>query len=176
METKLAGSEKAATKSGGILDYFKTKCSCPTTPTASGDSVDDVSHIDVVSNFYDTQSLVSENISLGSSAASCGSIDHHHDWDGNGGPNIGCLDKLDTEARLAGRKRVIFRSGGLPKFLKSQCPLPISSVSSDSVANESSVPVINNFDDTCDSLSLGSAVSCASLDHLDGNGGTDSFS
>ena len=44
----------------------------------------------------------------------------------------------DTEARFAGRKRATFRSAGLQKYLKSQCPLPISSVSSDDLADVSS--------------------------------------
>ena len=38
----------------------------------------------------------------------------------------------------------------------------------------SHAPVIGNTDDACENLSLASAASCASLDHLDGNGGPDS--
>ena len=40
----------------------------------------------------------------------------------------------------------------------------------------SHAPVIGNTDDACENLSLSSAASCASLDHLDGNGGPDSLS
>ena len=38
----------------------------------------------------------------------------------------------------------------------------------------SHIPVISTIDGSCEYLSLGSAASCASLDHLDGNGGPDS--
>ena len=67
MEAKLARSEKAAIKSGGLFDNFKLKCSCPT--SASGDGVANVSHVGVVNNFDDTQSLIHEDLSLGLSAA-----------------------------------------------------------------------------------------------------------
>ena len=184
MEAKLT-REKAAIKSGGLLDYFKPKCSRPTSSSgdgvanvsdvavvsnfddaqspvsedvnlgSSGDGVANVSHVGAVNIFGDTQSLVSENLSLGLFAATCGSVDANS---------------------LGGRKRASSRSGGLCKYLKPQGSLPIFSVSSDSVANVSSVPIINS-DDTCvsDNPSLGTAASSANLD-LDGNGRIDNCS
>ena len=38
------------------------------------------------------------------------------------------------------------------------------------------IPVINTIDGGCENLSLGSAASCASLNHLGGNGGPYSLS
>ena len=38
------------------------------------------------------------------------------------------------------------------------------------------IPVISTIDGGFENLSLGSTASCASLDHLDGNGGPDSLS
>ena len=64
MEAKLA-REKAAIKSGCLFDYFKPKCSHPT--SSSGDGVANVSDVAVVSNFYYAQSPVSEDVNLGSS-------------------------------------------------------------------------------------------------------------
>ena len=95
--------------------------------------------------------------------------------DNSGGLYIGYLVKLNMEARHAGRR------GQLPevmisKYLKAQCPLPISIVSNDGVADMNHVPVISTIDGSCENLSLGSAASCASLDHLDGNGGPYSLS
>ena len=37
------------------------------------------------------------------------------------------------------------------------------------------IPVISTLDGSCENLSLGSAASCASLDHPDGNGGPDTL-
>ena len=73
-------------------------------------------------------------------------------------------------------KRATSRSDGFPKYLKAQCPLPISIVSSDSVADVSHILIISTIDGGCENLSLGSAASCASLNHVDCNGGSDSLS
>ena len=177
MEAKLA-REKAAIKSGGLPDYFKPKCSCPT--SSSGDGVANVSDVAVVSNFNDAQSPVSEDVNLGSSGDGVANVSHV------GAVNIGDTQSLVSENlslglsaatcgsidanSLGGRERASSRSGGLCKYLKPQGSLPISSVSSDSVAYVSSVPIINS-DDTCvsDNPSLGTAASSANLD-LDGNG------
>ena len=56
---------------------------------------------------------VGDNLRLGS-YASYGGL-NHHDVDGNGGPDIGHLVKLNMEVRLAGRRRqlpevVVFQS------------------------------------------------------------------
>ena len=58
------------------------------------------------------------------------------------------------------------RSDDLPKYLKAQCPLSISIVISDGVANVNHIPVISTLDGCCENFSLGSAASCASLNHL----------
>ena len=63
------------------------------------------------------------------------------------------------------------RSDNLPKYLKAQCPLPISIVSSDGVADVNHIPVISTIDGSCENLSLGSAASYTSLNHLGGIGG-----
>ena len=52
--------------------------------------------------------------------------------------------------------------------MKAQCPLPISIVSSDGVADVNHIPVISTIDGSYENLSLGSAASCASLNCLDG--------
>ena len=59
------------------------------------------------SNFYGI--CVSDNLWLGPSAGNGGL--NHHDVDGNGGPDIGHLVKLNMEARLAGRR------GQLPEVM-----------------------------------------------------------
>ena len=68
------------------------------------------------------------------------------------------------------------RSDDLPKYLKAQCPLPISIVISDGVADVNHIPVICTIDGGCENLNLGSAASCVSLNRLDGNGGPYSLS
>ena len=73
MEAKLA-REKAAIKSGGLLDYFKPKCSRPT--SSSGGGVANVSDVAVVSNFDDAQSPVSEDVNLGSSGDGVANVSH----------------------------------------------------------------------------------------------------
>ena len=73
-------------------------------------------------------------------------------------------------------KRATSRSDDFLKYLKAQCPLPISVVSSDGVADVRHIPVISTIDGGCENLILGSAASYASLDHLDSNGGPDSLS
>ena len=75
MEAKLV-REKAAIKSGGLLDYFKPKCSRPTSVGASGDCVAYVSDVAVVSNFDDAQSPVSEDVNLGSSGDGVANVSH----------------------------------------------------------------------------------------------------
>ena len=55
--------------------------------------------------------------------------------------------------------------------MKAQCPLSISIVISDGVADVNHIPVISTIDGSCENFSLGSAASCASLNHLGGNGG-----
>ena len=72
--------------------------------------------------------------------------------------------------------RATSRSDGLPKYLKAQCPLSISIVSSDYVADVNHILVISTIDGGSENLSFGSATSCASLNHLDCNGGPDSSS
>ena len=54
MEANPVGSDKTATKSGDLHDFFKLKGSHHMTSTASGDGVRDVSHVVVVSHFKDT--------------------------------------------------------------------------------------------------------------------------
>ena len=68
-------------------------------------------------------------------------------------------------------KRATSRSDDIPKYLKAQYPLSISIVISDGVAEVNHIPVISTIDGGCENLSLGSAASCASLNHLGGNGG-----
>ena len=51
--------------------------------------------------------------------------------------------------------------------MNARCPLPISIVSGDGVADVRHIPVISTVDGGCENLSLGSAASCASLDHPD---------
>ena len=60
--------------------------------------------------------------------------------------------------------------------MKAQCPWSISIVISDGVADVNHIPVISTIDGGCENLSLGSAASCASLNHLGGNGGPYSLS
>ena len=68
------------------------------------------------------------------------------------------------------------RSDGLLKYLNAQCPLPIFIVNGDGVADMGHIPMISNINSGCENLSLGSAASCACLDHLDDNGGPNSLS
>ena len=72
------------------------------------------------------------------------------------------------EARLAGSKMV------LPEVVVFS--EAISIVSIDSVADVSHTMVISTIDGGCENMSLGSATGCASLEHLDCNGGPDSLS
>ena len=72
--------------------------------------------------------------------------------------------------------RATSRSDDLLKYLKAQYPLSISIVISDGVADGNHIPVIITIDGGCENLSLGSAASCASLNHLGGNGGPYSLS
>ena len=71
---------------------------------------------------------------------------------------LGHLVKLNMEARLAGRR------GQLPEVmifgntLKAQCPLSISIVISDGVADVNHIPVISTIDGGYENLSLGSAA------------------
>ena len=64
-----------------------------------------------------------------------------------------------------------FQKRWFSTYLKAQCPLPISFVISDGVADVNQIPVISTINGSCKNLSLGPAAICASLDHLDGNGG-----
>ena len=105
------------------------------------------------------------------SFAGYGSL-NYHDVDGNGGLDIGHLVKL----KACWEKRATCRSDDLLKYLKAQCPLPISIFISDGVADVNHIPVISTIDVSCENLSLESAASCASLDHLDGYGASDSLS
>ena len=73
----------------------------------SGYGVADASHVAMFSNFGGT--CVSDNLRLGPSTDYEGL--NHHDVDGNGGPDIGSLVKLNMEARLAGRR------GQLPEMM-----------------------------------------------------------
>ena len=62
------------------------------------------------------------------------------------------------EARLAGRtgqlpEVMIFR-----KYLKAQCPLSISIVISDGVADVNHISLISIIDGSCENLSMGSAA------------------
>ena len=79
--------------------------------TTSGYAVVDESHVAMFNNFGGT--CVGNNLGLGPSAGYGGL--NHHDVDGNDGPDIGHLVKLNMEARLAGRRgqfpeAMIFRS------------------------------------------------------------------
>ena len=155
--------------------------------SSSGDGVDNVSDVAVVSKFDDAQSPVSEDVNLGSSGDGVANVSHV------GAVNIfGDTQSLVSENlslrlsaatcgsvdanRLGGRKRASSRSGGLCKYLKPQGSLPIFSVGSEGVCNVSSVPIIN-YDDTCvsDNSSMETAASSSNLD-LDGNGRIDSCS
>ena len=73
-------------------------------------------------------------------------------------------------------KRATSRSDDLLKYLKGQCPLSISIIIIDGVADVNHILIINTIDGGCENLSLGSAASCASLNHLGGNGGPYSLS
>ena len=44
------------------------------------------------------------------------------------------------------------RSDDLPKYLKTQWPLPIFIVSGDGVADVNHIPVISTIDDSCENL------------------------
>ena len=116
--------------------------------------------------------LVSVIIRLGPSVGYGGL--NHHDVYNSGVLYMGHLVKLNIEARHAGGRgqlpEVFFRS-----TWKAQYSLPISIVRSDGVADVNHVPVISTIDGICENLSLGSAASCASLNHLDCNGGPSSL-
>ena len=133
MEAKLA-REKAAIKSGGLLDYFKPKCSRPT--SSSGDGVANVSDVAVVSNFDDAQSPVSEDVNLGSSGDGVANVSHVGAVNIFGDTQSLISENLSLELSaatcgsvdansLGGRKRASSRSGGLCKYLKPQGSLPI---------------------------------------------------
>ena len=64
------------------------------------------------------------------------------------------------------------------KYLKAQCPLSISIVISDGVADVNHIPVISTIDGDCEILAWDQLlnISCASLNHLGGNGGPYSLS
>ena len=51
--------------------------------------------------------------------------------------------------------------------MKARCPLPISIVSGDGVADVRHIPVISTTDGSYENLSLRLATSFASLNHLD---------
>ena len=99
MGAQLAGSKMAATKSDGFPRYFKLECSHPMS-ILGGYGVADASHVTMNSNFDGI--CVSDSLRLGLSACYGGL--NYHDVDGNGGPDIGHLVKLNMEARLAGRR------------------------------------------------------------------------
>ena len=57
--------------------------------------------------------------------------------------------------------------------MKAQCPLSISIVISDGVADVNHIPVISTIDGGCEILAWDQLlnINCASLNHLGGNGG-----
>ena len=67
-------------------------------------------------------------------------------------------------------KRKTSRNNDLPKYLKVQCLLSISIVISDAIVDVNHMPVISTINGGCENLSLESAASCASLNHLGDNG------
>ena len=126
--------------------------------TLSGYGVADVSHVAMFSNFGGT--CISDDLRLGPSAGYEGL--NHHDIDNSGGLDIGHLVNL-IGGKACWEERATSRSDDLPKYLKAQCPLSISIVISDGVADVNHIPVISTIDSSCENLSLGSAASCASF-------------
>ena len=60
--------------------------------------------------------------------------------------------------------------------MKLQCPLPVSIINSDGVADVNHVPVICNTGGACEILAWDQLLAVQVLDHLDGNDGLNSLS